>query len=82
MVTLRRLRNNMPRANLVDLLLLLCIQSLCRLTSRQMSFFNQGRCSHFPVRSFHTGLPLSSRNIKVSVPLTISRARITSAPSW
>jgi hypothetical protein len=34
--------------------------------------------SHFPVRGSHTGLPLSSRNISVSVPFTSCRARITS----
>ncbi len=37
--------------------------------------------SHFPVRQSHTGLPLSSRNIMVSVPFTSCRARITSAVS-
>jgi hypothetical protein len=36
------------------------------------------RCAHFPVRGSHTGLPLSSRNISVSVPFTSCRARITS----
>src|ERR1700722_5103714 len=36
---------------------------------------------HLPVRSSHTGFPFSSRNIKVSVPFTTSRARITSAVS-
>ena len=37
--------------------------------------------NHLPVRQSHTGLPLSSRNIRVSVPFTICRARITSEAS-
>jgi len=36
---------------------------------------------YFPVRESHTGLPFSSRNKSVSVPLTSSRARITSEAS-
>ena len=36
---------------------------------------------HFPVRQSHTGLPLSSRNWRVSVPFTNCRARITSKAS-
>jgi len=36
---------------------------------------------HFPVRQSHTGLPLSSRNRRVSGPLTNCRARIMSKAS-
>lgn len=46
-------------------------------TFRGLSFAYEN-LAHLPVRSSHTGLPLLSRNISVSVPFTISRARIIS----
>src|ERR1700730_7297286 len=60
-------------------------RELCLLQNRSWlqkveAIFRDQR-DHFPVRQSHTGLPLSSRNRRVSAPFTNCRARITSKAS-
>src|SRR6266852_5801245 len=77
-LVLRRFK--MPRANRVDWALLVCSGDAPS-PDADGPHVSQSSSDHFPVRSFQTGLPLLSRNIRVSEPLTISRARMTSDPS-
>lgn len=61
-----------------DLVDLIAKGALVRVALRRAPNSRLTHASHLPVRQLHAGLPLLLRNRSVSVPLTSSRARITS----